>query len=356
MYVGADIPNASLSVTNCVDSTTRDWCTLLLEGNESDYVEKSRSFPVGTRVWTPGAPNLMQILPQVPEIYAGLSNVVVTAVISPSDYGLQNGTTRKLSFKLPKGTGATNIVYDTRNWYRITSLTAVHPDSSTSESLLNSAYFTQNSTTNFLLVITNVQETTEITARISRDPTLNTYGLPPTALSWLMSFPDNQIRYDSWCVPENRPLSFMELYWLNCDPTNRYVFDGGFTGKVERAMGGTNIFLTAWMSLACNNGEPQNVTALRGNIDLDRPTFKIKGKHKLTDPEWITARQYTFDENSWDSNHACRILIDNYPFADGIPHLREWKDSAFFKWQLEYDEQRAMSIRLLTNCPAPAVW
>ncbi|MBR4172346.1 MAG: hypothetical protein IKR48_11905 [Kiritimatiellae bacterium] len=356
VYVGADIPNASLSVTNCVDSTTRDWCTLVLEGDESDYIEKKRAFPVGTQVWTPGAPNLMQILPQVPEIYAGLSNVVVTAVISPSDYGLQNGTTRKLSFKLPKGTGATNIVYDTRNWYRITSLTAAHPDSQTSESLLNSAYFTQNSTTNFTLVITNVQEATDITARISRDPTLNSYGLPPTALNWLMSFPDNQIRYDSWCVPENRTLSFMELYWLNCDPTNRYVFDGGFTGKVERAMGGTNIFLTAWMSLACNDGEPKNVTALRGNIDLDRPTFKIKGKHKLTDPEWITARQYTFDENSWDSNHACRILIDNYPFADGIPHLREWKDSAFFKWQLEYDEQRAMSIRLLTNCPAPAVW
>lgn len=356
VYVGADTPNASLSVTNCVDSTTRDWCTLVLEGDESDYIEKKRAFPVGTQVWTPGAPNLMQILPQVPEIYAGLSNVVVTAIISPSDYGLQNGTTRKLSFKLPKGTGSTNIVYDTRNWYRITSLTATHPDSHTSESLLNSMYFTQNSTTNYMLVITNVQEATDITAWISRDPTLNSYGLPPTALNWLMSFPDNQIRYDSWCVPENRALSFMELYWLNCDPTNYYVFDGGFTGKVERAMGGTNLFLTAWMSLACNNGEPQNVTALRGNIDLDRPTFKIKGKNKLTDPEWVTARQYTFDENSWDSNHACRILIDNYPFADGIPHIQEWKDSAFFKWQLEYDEQRAMSIRLLTNCPAPAVW
>lgn len=338
VFVGSDTPLASLSVTNGCGETIDDWCTIAqLPDSTIDHLV---AFDRNTIVWTPGQPNLCQVLPPIPEIFAGMSNVIVKAVLSGPGGGLQNGTSSRLNFKIARGVGSTNIVYNTPNWYRIVSLTA-----NKTNDLLASSCFTQNSTTNYTLLVTNILEDTEIVAYVDRDPSIVRLGLPQPIRDWLFSYPDSLIVTNSWDIPDNRPLTFTELYWLNCDPTVYYELDGGFTGKVERTLGGSNVFLSVWLTL---NG--QNVKSLRGSQDIDRPAFKIKVKDDLLSPyDWLFARQYYFDENSFDSNHTCRLLIDTFPFEGG-KCVYDY-DRLFFKWVLEFDEAKSTPYWLLTNCP-----
>lgn len=344
VFIGSDLALASLCVTNGCGETIDEWCTISQLGNST--ISHLAAFDRDTVVWTPGLPNICQTLPPIPEIFAGLSNVIVKAVLRPSGRGFQNGTKSALNFKITKGIGATNIVYDTANWYRIVSLTA-----NETNDLLSSRYFIQNTTTNYTLLVTNIHENTEIVAYVDRDPSILRLGLPLTVRDWLFSYPDSAIVTNSWDIPDNRPLSFTELYWLNCDPTVYNELDGGFTGKVERVQGGSNVFLNVWLTL---NGK--NVTSLRGSEDIDRPAFKIKVKDDLLSPyDWTTARQYTFNEHSFDSNHACRLLIDTFPFGvENQPlygkHVYDF-NRLFFKWVLEFDEQY-ISLPSLTNCPS----
>ncbi|MBP5510815.1 MAG: hypothetical protein J6Z49_07860 [Kiritimatiellae bacterium] len=339
VFIGSDLALASLCVTNGCGETINEWCTVSQLGNST--INHLVAFDRNTVVWTPGQPNVCQVLPPIPEIFAGMSNVIVKAVLRPSARGLQNGTTRTLNFKITRGLGSTNIVYDTANWYRIVSLTA-----NETNDLLSSSYFKQNTTTNYTLLVTNILEDTEIVAYVDRDPSILRLGLPLTVRDWLFAYPDSAIVTNSWDIPDNRPLSFTELYWLNCDPTVYNELDGGFTGKVERVEGGSNVYLSVWMTL---NGK--NVTSLRGKEDIDRPAFKIKVKDDLLSPhDWVFARQYYFGPDTFDSNHTCRLLIDTYPFLDGT-HVYDY-DRLFFKWVLEFDEAKGTPYWPLTNCPS----
>ncbi|MBO7653563.1 MAG: hypothetical protein J6U40_01460, partial [Kiritimatiellae bacterium] len=319
VYAGLDF-TGSLSVFQNHGASSNDWAGAVLD-------EASGSLQ-GPR-WTPGQPNVGQILPDIPPFFAGVSNVVITAFLNNYTLATQNDTDQKLTFKVKRGT-TTNIVYRMKDWYRMGTLTT------NGVNALNAA---ANTNKVYVLDLPNLQTNVTVNAVVSIAPQLMG-GLLPEVRRWVMSFPDTALQPSSY---NGKTMSLTELYWFNADPTVSHILEGRIDDFEYDAE--TNLFVTAYLTIDGNN-----CTSLYGNA-----TFKVKAGPVLLAEDvdaavdgWLFLSQYAVTPDSFDPNHQCRIYLEN-PYKRKL--FGKDQKSLFLKWQIEFDEESDW-IQLLTNAPA----
>ena len=273
--------------------------------------------------WTPGTPNIGQVLPNGDAFVPGVSNLVVTSLMN-LDKGTQNGKhTAFYSLKMRKGTG-TNIVYQMDDWYRLSSLTSNHIEQLPSGSTLRS----------YNLVLPNLQGNVDINADIRLRSDLADFADNSSILNWILGFQDGTL------IPmyyNNRLLSMTEQYWLDAKPTMTNTFECAITKFVLDPA--TNFHLTVKMAL---NGVKK--TSLQGSAVL-----KLQSKSQITDSEWQLLAQYSLSSASFDDNNTCRVFVPD-PFAFIL--LGMDPGSLFFRWIIELPDPR-VAVQGLVNDLAP---
>ena len=302
IYVGEEYTPGSLSVMKGNGRTEADWQPLIS--------------------WTPGLPNINQVMPDIPILFPGVSNVIIEATID--GLGTQNGQSHKLSFKIPRGT-STNIVYEMANWHRLNLLTTNN---------VNALDMALNNTKVYTLPLENLESNVVIRARVGLAPSVIDMNLLPEVERWLVGFEDAPLQESLY---NKNPMSMTELYWFNADPTVKHVITGNIL-KVEKTPE-NDFYLTVALTI-----DGKKCTALYGGA-----TFKIKARPSLTDPKgWQYVSQYAPSEHSFDEEHKCRIYLPN-PFETG---RLDWEDNGnlFFRWQIEFDE-KLDHIREMINTP-----
>ncbi len=302
VYVGIENNGGSLARVGLYDST-------------STWV-----FP---QTWTPGAPNIGQMLPSNGTYVPGVSNVVVTSLMN-LDKGTQNGKrSMYYALKMKKGTG-TNIVYQIDDWYRLSSLTSNQVEQLPLGSALRS----------YNLVLPNLQGNVDISADISLRSDLADYSNNSSVLNWILGFQDGAL------IPmyyNNRLLSMTEQYWLDANPTVSNTFECAITKFVLDP--GTNFHLTVKMAL---NGVKK--TSLQGSAVL-----KLQSKSRITDQEWQLLAQYSLSSASFDANNLCRVFVQD-PFAFILQGVDP--GNLFFRWVIELPDPR-VSVQGLVNDLTP---
>ena len=339
VYAGID-RSGSVDVIRSNGSSSSHWLGSVVYTNEETNAEYYEDGPY----WTPGKPNVGQVLPDIPAYFAGVSNVVITAMLNNYTLATQNDLDQKLSFKVKRGS-ATNIVYKLKDWYRIGSLTT------NGVNALNPA---ANQGTEYVLDLPNLQTNITVNAVATVAPELMN-GVLPQVRRWVMSYPDTDLAPSTY---NGKPMSLTELYWFNVDPTVSHVFEGRITDFMYDP--DTNLFMTAYLTIDGNNCTSLNYTALfSAGAKTNYPTFKVKARMDLMSNDidadedgWIFLSQYAIMPDSFDENHTCRLYLEN-PFKRKLFGKRT--DSLFLKWQIEFDQESDW-IQVLTNSPIdPAV-
>jgi len=301
VYVGREENNGSLSVTNGAGKVRADWV-----------------FPL---TWTPGQPNIGQSI-DFPVL--GSSNVWIISTLSTLN-GTQNGQ-RKLydAFRLRSGSG-TNILYVADDWYRLYSVKVNQVEQ------LGTSEGVQSFPVPLVAVRSNVNVEVDIALR--RD--IADLSLSSAMLNWLLGFGDGNL-VPSYYYGTGRELSLTELYWLNANPTVTNRLDGGISDFTYDQT--TNFFVT--VSLALNG---TNCLSLQGDAML-----KLEMTQGLLSPDWWIVGQYILQPDSFDTNHLCRIRLDN-PFPEKLP---TWDPkSAFFHWVIEMEDPRITPEPLVNDLP-----
>ena len=290
IFVGKENNNGSLGRVGLTDSTNT-WV-----------------FP---QAWTPGSPNADQMLPAEGAYVPGVSNIIVSSVMSLAK-GTQNGKRTALySLRMRKGTW-TNIVYQVDAWYRLSSLTSNQVQQLPAGSALQS----------YNLVLTNLQANVDVAAGVQLRSDLAEFANDSTVLNWVLGFSDGAL------IPmyyNNRLLSMTEQYWLNANPTVSNTFQCAITKFVTDP--GTNFHVKVEMAL---NGVKK--TSFQGTVVL-----KLQAKSHLTDAEWQLLAQYSLSSASFDASNTCRVFVPN-PFA----YMLYGADpqSLFFRWVIEQPDPR----------------
>ena len=325
----------SLSVIRSNGSSSNHWA------GASEYWDEESGYYVYVDgpFWTPGKPNVGQVLPDIPAYFAGVSNVVITALLNNYTLATQNDVDQKLSFKVKRGS-ATNIEYKLKDWYRMGSLTT------NGVNALNPA---ANRGTEYVLDLPDLQTNITVNAVATVAPELMN-GVLPQVRRWVMSYPDTDLAPSTY---NGKPMSLTELYWFNADPTVPHVIEGKITDFM--ADPDTNLFMTAYLTIDGNNCTSLNYTALfTSGLKTNYPTFKVKARMDLMSRDidadedgWIFLSQYAIMPDSFDENHSCRLYLEN-PYKRKL--FGKPTGSLFLKWQIEFDQETDW-IQVLTNSP-----
>ena len=264
-YVGIENNGGSLGVTNGTGKVINDWY-----------------FP---QKWTPGLPNENQTVQNAEAIMPGVSNVLITSIMSMNK-ATQNGLrTTYYTVKLLRGS-STNIAYVADDWYRIYSVVNNEVE------LLPSGIATNAYTLSLVDLQTNIN--VSVTIGLRQD--IADLEQNPELLGWVLSFGEGPLVTSAY---NGRNLTLTELYWLNANPTVTNHFEFMITKFSVDAV--SNVHTTVKMAL--NN---QNVTNLQGGS-----VMKINVKQGLLDPQWTLLAQYSLSPLSFDVSHACRVTITN---------------------------------------------
>jgi hypothetical protein len=325
-YVGQDYIGGSLNV---VSNSVR-----YAMPQPSDWV-----FPLE---WTPGGPNVGQVVEDANLLAPGISNIVVRSSMSPM-LGTQNGKTENpYSFKLGIGS-STNILYAATNWYRLTSIR-----------LNGVEQLTAGEVPSYNLVLSNVQSNQNIQVALRLRQDVGGLDLDSDILQWLTGFGDGTFA-PTWYgrTPhvddeQRRELAIVERYWVNANPMVTNYLRGGVVGVVREAST-TNFFITVALDL---NGT--NVTHLMGgNVPGNAAVFKIEARQPPAVTEWTMLQQFRFDAQSFNSSHLATALILNpfHRFSDVFKETNADKPLAL-RWVLEYEDARfSIPILMSTNAP-----
>jgi hypothetical protein len=320
-YVGREYYNGSLSFTGTVNTTI----------SPGQYVrtDTTNTWEPGmlTFNWTPGRMNVGQVFPAAPS--PGGSNVLVTSTLLSPDgltHGWQNNVRQNpLQFKLKKGQG-TNFVYAAEPWFRFYGVT------SNSVQLLSPVQ--QTTITNFALALVNIQTNVNLLADLRLAPNVIDLVTTPGMIEWLQQYPDRALAPSYLnATGTNLPLSLLEKYWLDMDPTqtNRLLFTNR---AIEPDTYG--LWLTLEMATINQAGQTNRLTRLLGDAMVS-----IWIKESFTTQPYRPFGQYYLTDRSFDSNYWARTRINAYTNA-----------SAWFKWRLDANDQR-LSTNELINIPAP---
>jgi hypothetical protein len=301
VYVGQENNGGSLSVTNGYGKTAQDWI-----------------FPLE---WTPGKPNVGQIVPNGDSLLPGVSNVLITSIMN-SDQATQNG--RRVTYytlKMRKGM-STNIVYTTDAWYRLFSVTKDLVEQLPS----------LGTETNFTLQLPDLQSDVGVNVDVRLRQDLSDQGLDADVLDWVLSFQDGEL------IPmyyNDRLLSLTEQYWIDAPPTRSNTFELAIAKLVLDP--GTNFHVTVKMAL---NDEKKS--AFQGQAVL-----KLQAKSRLLDSEWTMVTQYSLTVDSFDANNTCRVFVPN-PFELELAGFDP--QMLFFRWAIEVNDPR-VATHVLVNDP-----
>ena len=300
VYVGVENNGGSLARVGLTDSTNT-WV-----------------FP---QVWTPGSPNIGQMLPDGDSFVPGFSNILVTSLMNLTK-ATQNGKRQSLyTLKMRKGT-STNIVYLTDDWYRLFSVKMNTFEQLPSVGDLRS----------FDLPLANVQQAIDVAVDIRLRSDLAEYANNTAVLNWILGFEDGEL------VPmyyKDSLLSMTEQYWLDANPTITNEFECAITKFVIDP--GTNFHVTVKMAL-----NDEKMTALQGEAVL-----KLQAKGDLSETEWEMLAQYALTSASFDASSTCRVFVRN-PFdyiLAGVDPRR-----LMFRWVIEPQDPR-VTVETLVNDP-----
>ena len=290
--------------------------------------------------WTPGHPNIGQNVPNATErIPSGASNVTVTASLTPSSWGTQNGVHNQLVFRIKKDQ-STNILYQANDWYRLISVTVNGKERLPAEA------------PTFSLELDRLQTNTTVMAQIALRGDVDSTDIYNNVdiLDWLQSFNDKPFAptwYYGLSESPERELTLLEKFWIDANPTTTNILRGGIS-KFEVEDLTTNMFLTIRLDL-----NDANIVNLSGNPNVknDDAVLKIMAKKRLTDREWTFLQQYRFDVNSFGHDHTAQVCIIN-------PYTTEFTGSGdasqlFIRWVIEYEHPiYPAPILVPTNRPA----
>jgi hypothetical protein len=320
-FVGTEVKGGSLSVTNTPEShvpVPADWVTNL--------------------VWTPGLPNVGQVLPS--GIWSDVSNAVISTSmlhVRGSQNGLRVATHQ---FKVEVG-DSTNIQYVADSWYRLISVKVNGVERLTAE------------TPSYVLDLPNVQSNMTVQVDFALRSDIGSLNLRGDVLEWLLGFGDAPFA-PTWYgrnpynpASDRRELSLIEQYWIDANPTLTNYLTGGVVG-VARNAASTNYFVTVALDL---NGT--NVTRLLGGdprLTTASAVFKIEARQPPNVQDWRMLRQFKFDEQSFDASHRSSVYVFN-PFTYILPPPADPDGALAFRWVLEYMDPQ-FTAPILTNTPS----
>jgi len=310
-YVGREYENGSLSFTGIVQVT------------DSIYIREDSTNTwsgVGLANWTPGKPNIGQVMPPAPE--PGGAHAIITSVLSLLKGTHNNNRSLTHLVKVRKNE-STNIVYTADNWYRLYS---IKEDGVERLPLAPTNTFTLN--------FNNVQANINVYATINAREDVK--DVTPDILDWLEGFDDLPLAptYLNRLYSPTQ-LTLRERFWIGANPVKTNVFTflahaneihkrplylplemavidvaGHTTNKVRRLQGGSVV--QAWASFSI---DPPNWNMLIGQFSLTEASFDANNKRSV----WINA-------------------FTNRP--------------AFFKWRLSSEDPR-VATHPLENEPKP---
>ena len=305
-YVGSEWYDGSLSFTGTVTrladrydrtDSTNTWCD---------------SYSVLNN-WTPGAPNIGQIMPDAP--MPGGLNVLITSTLNMLN-GSQNGQRGSLYMLKVRKNESTNIVYKADDWYRLTSIRQ------------NGIERLPLAPTNtYTLQLNNIMSNVNLAATINLRSDVGTENPPPDLLDWLKQYPDGPLAptYLNFMYSPQE-LSLKERYWINANPTTTNVFT--FLTRADEAYK-RPLYLTLNMALNGNT-----VTNLQGGS-----VVKAMSTYSFSPENWFLVSQFILSTNSFDAKNMGRVYINAFPDRP-----------AYFKWNLELADPRS-SIFELINVP-----
>ncbi|MBQ9432463.1 MAG: hypothetical protein IJU44_13030 [Kiritimatiellae bacterium] len=310
--LGGEIANGSLSVLTNNGFTATDWKPAIK--------------------WTPGLPNVDQVMPAIPQVFPGVSNVVVTGTLNNYSLATQNGAARKITFKVSRN-ASTNIIYECAEWYRVLSVTTNGVP----------VQLPEGGATNrvYKLDLPNLTQAVEVSATVGLSYDLTKQNLGPDVLNWVMQYGDGSIVESTF---NGKPMTLTELYWFNANPTIPHVFLGENVALEKDE--NTNHWLTIHFTIDGNN-----CTSLWGGA-----TLKLKMRKSLTEEEisagtykdgWRFLSQYAIMPDSFDADHNCRIYV---PYEYLLRKAPDWDLSDIFLiWRIQFDEESDYILPLVNT-------
>lgn len=310
--LGGEIADGSLSVLTNNGFTATDWKPAIQ--------------------WTPGLPNVDQVMPAIPQVFPGVSNVVVTGTLNNYSLATQNGSSRKITFKVGRN-ASTNIIYECAEWYRVLSVTTNGVP----------VQLPEGGATNrvYKLDLPNLTQAVEVAATVGLSYDLTKQNLGPDVLNWVMQYGDGSIVESTF---NGKPMTLTELYWFNANPTIAHVFLGENVALEKDD--NTNHWLTIQFTIDGNN-----CTSLWGGA-----TLKLKMRKSLTEEElssgtykdgWRFLSQYAIMPDSFDENHRCRIYV---PYEYLLRKAPDWDLSDIFLiWRIQFDEESDYILPLVNT-------
>jgi hypothetical protein len=309
-YIGYEYDGGSLSFTGKVEyvdgSYVRTDSTNTWYGSINDFSGN----------WTPGAPNIGQVMPNAPT--PGGANVLITSILN-SLHGLQNGVRTSMYLVKIRKNESTNIVYTADNWYRLYSI----KENGTERLPLIP-------TNNYTLYINNIQSNTSVNVTINARKDVQDEGATQDILDWLQGFDDVPLAptYLNVLYAPTK-LTLRERFWINANPTVTNVF----TLKVHPdGIHKRPLYQTLEMAVNSNK-----VERLQGDA-----VVKAMAAYSLSSPtNWVMTSQFSLRNDSFDANNKSRAFINEFP-----------DQPAFFKWSLEVKDPRSATQELI-NVPKP---
>lgn len=295
------------------------------------------------QTWTPGSPNIGQqyALGNGDALQPGVSNVWITSEMNAVNgviRGSQNGK-RATSYALKmRMNQATNIIYQTDNWYHLYSLQVNNVEQMSAGEKLTGLR-------TFDLVFPNLTGDVAVNANVQMRKDLSVYS--GEVLSWILSYPEGSL-VPSYYAKSSvsgwagflREMTMTEQYWLNADPTvtNRFVFR---TASFNKDPVTTNLYFSLEMAM---NGNKQ--TVLQGG----EAVLKLQAKAGLTGTEWVLVAQYNISDASYSTNAVptCYVFVKN-PFSAILKGMNP--DSVYYRWKIEMRDPR-VEVKSLVNGPA----
>jgi hypothetical protein len=318
-FVGREHYNGALAYTGSVQTIVGQY---LRTDNTNTWEQGAVTFN-----WTPGRINVGQTLPDAP--MPGGSNVLITSTLLSPDgqtHGWQNNIRQNpLQFKLKKGMG-TNFVYVAEPWFRFYGFT------SNNVQLLSPAQ--QTVITNYSITLDNLQTNVNLVSDLRLAPHVINEVTTEDMITWLQQYNDRPLAPTYYGSGTNSPLSLLEKYWLDVDPTetNRFIFANK---NIEPDPYG--LWLTLEMATINSAGQTNKVTSLRGDARV-----AIWAKEAGSPYPWKPFGQYWISPLSFDDNYLSRTRINAYT-----------NTSAWFKWTLDHEDQRLTTHELINTPPDP---
>jgi len=311
-FVGSEIQEGSLSFTGTVENA------------EGQYVRKDNTGTWDLLSWTPGEPNIGQIIPDAPQ--PGGSNVLITSVMNVTNGTQNNVRGNTYLLKVKKGE-STNIVYQADNWWRLYS---VRED--------GAERLPYSPTSSYTLQLNNLQAPVTVSVRLDVREDLLGEGCTPDMLDWLQKYPDVPLAPTYLNVLFDREMSLRERYWINANPTTTNLF-AFMIGAGEVASRPLHLGLTMMLHTNVVQGSGMVLSSNRVERLQGGSVVQAWAAYSLSPMDWFMVSQFILGDNSFDDSNKSRIFINEFPDRP-----------AFFKWALSLEDPRSTTIEM-TNDP-----